>query len=192
MPSIAIKGYEADDLAYIMCRLDEIDNSVIVSKDSDWTYLLTPSNSHHITRRGGMSETKSYDEVNKYGAVSPYVYKSVYDSLAGSHNHLHPTVSDQTKITDQDVIRVVEGDKSMITNVDLFHRQLDSFHVENYPDYTEVRENIRSALKSGRVVDSLEFVLSSHKYLQGKIKAKYYDNSIYNILNFSLYQNKSQ
>ena len=139
MPSILHQGYEADDLAYISVR--NLPGKVcIASSDSDWKYLLVEGSDHYNLKN---KITSFYDMQEESGEVDLFLYKSILDSLYGSHNFLKDVSN--LKIGVPEVIRFMQSDDySFTSDKELFLRQLKSFDVKNFPDFQYVCDKVKN------------------------------------------------
>lgn len=178
-------GYEADDLAYIISNYLKTDDqkSAIVSKDNDWTYLIN-ENVDFLEPTGKVYQYKDrYCEVEtnvpKEYNLSLYQYKSLIDSLHSSHNDLGVSITQEgTKLPTNVLIEsILSGDKTYVSDQQLLDSQLESFKVENYPEYSEVLEKITNLDKQGIILDENEFskFASDNKL---KISTNYYSTFI--------------
>jgi 5'-3' exonuclease len=154
IPVLWHQGYEGDDLAYLLANQLELDGekSAIVSIDGDWSYLINPNVDHIKLFMKKDPVIISYDEMrdrdpNIPEDMSLYRYKSIIDSLYGSHNFLQPTITaDSTGDIDAKnlVLEVNSGNYSHLSDIDLFQRQLRSFNIDGYPELDIVKDKLRS------------------------------------------------
>lgn len=141
-PSIILSGFEADDFAYIVSRSKLVneseEKSVLVSKDSDWVACVTPKvDFYRITKT---REIYVYeDALDKYEGMDLYEYNSIYQSLYGSHNYLknnrNPEIILDGILHVKDLIG--EDNYSFTKDKELFLLQLESFRVEDNPEYNK-------------------------------------------------------
>jgi len=193
MPSLVLPGYEADDLAgevakYLSAKSNG--TSLLWSVDSDWNYLTQP-HVNHITPKG---QIITYEEMMKEVGdldMSLYEYKSWIDSLAGSHNDLERTISSEYKVTDwNECIKIIKGgDESILGDAKMFHDQLKSFSVVDYPEYDVVKDMISRIDSMGSIADPVSFsIFTSEQGLN--VSNNYYLNYIQQ-LNQNLYKDEA-
>lgn len=129
MPSLIQQGFEADDIAFIGCR--SLKGKIcIASSDSDWKYLLIENCDHYNLK----NKVTSYEEISTECGMDPYLWKSITDSLYGSHNFLQ-NVSN-IAIGVPEVLNYLSIDNYDFTSdKDRFLSQLKSFDVKSFSGY---------------------------------------------------------
>lgn len=102
LPCFGKKGWEADDLAYLVSNKLEKEGKtgILVSVDSDWGYWLRPNIEWYRTNR---DEVYGYWDVREENDIpeelTNFEYKKLYDSIYGSHNDLGSCVHPEWKLT---------------------------------------------------------------------------------------------
>ena len=101
VPCVGVSGWEYDDLAWLAsCMLYGVESkpSVIITKDSDLQYAISPQMDYFRIPTGGSEpQIITYNEMYAQipdrlkGKVSLYQYKSFMDSLGEGHNDMRKT-----------------------------------------------------------------------------------------------------
>lgn len=156
IPAIYRSGWEADNWVFLLsCELYGKTDlpSLFVTKDSDWAYNLSPA-SEMFRLPGKNEEPKiiTYSEMY-YSIPEPirdlgvglYQYKSLYDSIEGSHNDMRRTRKPRIK-TDSVIPKVLAGNYENLTDPELFEKQYKTFDIFSYPGVEEARETINNYL----------------------------------------------
>lgn len=167
VPNISVPGWEFDDLAYLAGGLlyEKDDKpSILITKDSDLLYSLTPKLDYFKIPTGG-SEPKiityhdMYQELPKEleGRISLYQYKSILDSLGEGHNDMRSTkVPGSNGI--EAVLRIVNGDYSLVEDRLTFEKQLETFNIGRFPRFNEAKGAILDQLDNiGELCSVTEF-----------------------------------
>lgn len=172
VPCIGVSGWEFDDLAWLAsCMLYEprpgigSKPSVIITKDSDLQYSLSPQMDYFRIPTGGSEpQIITYDEMyatipdRLKGRVTLYQYKSLLDSLGEGHNDMRVS---KTPGVDPIVAieHILNEDYSDLEDYDLFLRQYSTFSVEKFPRLEEAKSIITDKLdKIGRLGSEEEFM----------------------------------
>lgn len=178
-------GYEADDLACIISEYLENDDqkSAVISKDSDWSYFTRP-NIDYITPTGKVityeDMIRSHSNYDSELGITLYKYKSIYDSLFGSHNDLQRTIAPDSELPKDCLRSIIEsivktGDSEYIVNKELFKAQMKSFELTEYPDYDKVIQSLYYLDKGGHIMTDDQFVQHSIDHSFG-VSLSYYRN----------------
>ena len=103
IPCVGVSGWEFDDLAWLAsCMLysEGGKKSIIITKDSDLQYSLSPTMDYFRIPTGGSEpEIITYDQMYEKiphslrGRISLYQYKSFLDSLGEGHKFVGISVS---------------------------------------------------------------------------------------------------
>lgn len=165
--SLAIPGYEADDLAYLTLRCKEASGDLskcyLCTKDSDWEYLLTP-NTEIIKYHKGDTFTyedvlnKIDEDVRALPQFDLFRYKATFDAVYGSHNNHQCSRTDEEIDFNGIYEAAIRRDTDFLekyVDTDVFYPQYDSFFLESYPDLEEAKKTITSLLnsKAGCIAD---------------------------------------
>ena len=189
-PSIIQKGYEADDLAYLFS--EEVKNDdrkyIICSVDSDWKFwinenvdLYNPVKKKLITYEDVWNELG--DRVRDLG-LSLFEAKCYLDSLYNSHNNLKSTTKCRWKDFDKVVSKILEGDYSLVDDVDTFRKNMESFDIISYPGADDMKRLIRTTVDRPPLDN--ETLLSNFNSLRKgglKITQRYYKENTLNYIN---------
>lgn len=185
IPCLGVDAWEADNLAYLTsCLLygKHDKKSVLVTKDSDWKYFLSPSTVYFKIPTGGSKpEIITYDQMYysipenlREKGLSLYQYKMFLDSLEGGHNDMRPTKKPYLKV-DEVIERVMEGDFSGVDDIELFQRQCSTFDISKYPRLGEAQRIITDLFPTaGRLGGIEEFHSICDKYGIKGVSDKYY------------------
>jgi hypothetical protein len=157
LPSMYKRGFEADDLAYIIAR--EIksrgETGVLISRDSDWGFWINDCFSWYNPKT---EEYKTHSDIRKENNIpeelSLFDYKKYYDSFYGSHNALQQTCTDEmwykSFIEFYSLYKKLGASEELFKDPDLFKRQLESFDIEAYPEFYKLKSMMYYIDKSGR------------------------------------------
>lgn len=176
------RGYEGDDLAKLLSdRLNETGlKSLIISSDSDWRYLVN-ENVDYSNPKGNivrLSDVKKELDRNEVSDISVYHYKSILDSLYGSHNDLYPTIDKTKNFTNIELFsKLLNNDYSALLDEELYKKQLESFNLWNYPDHQAVSDKIELLNSKPEFMNPEEFIeFCSNNNL--RITQNYYNSFI--------------
>lgn len=188
IPCIGVEGWEFDDLAYLAaCMLYSQDDkpSVIITKDSDLTYSLTPKMDYfRIPTGGSKPEVITYDEMYSNipselkGKISLYQYKAFLDSLGEGHNDMTKTRKNNINVTEA-ILRILNEDYSDIKDYDTFMKQYNSFSIENFPNLQQAQRIITNEIdRVGRLGTLEEFHKFCNDYEITGISDRYFSEFI--------------
>lgn len=167
IPCFGVDGWEFDDLAWLAgCMLYNKDNgkkSVIITKDSDLQYSLTPQMDYFRLPTGGSDpEVITYNQmyatipdVLKEKGVSLYQYKAYLDSLGFGHNDMTKTAKSRVDPTNI-ICEVLNGDYTNVENVEAFTKQMESFDLSKFPRLAEAQEMIATELGTSGKIGTVE------------------------------------
>lgn len=161
IPAIWTESFEFDDLAYMfgVFMSNEDKPSVIVTKDSDLMYCTTQMLDYFSLPTGGSKPvTITYQDMwstvpedlkqllvdnskNDFGSPL-YFYGALINSLGESHNNL--SVTKKPTVGRNEAIKrmLSNNDFSVLTDKDLFFKQLDTFKVFNFPKAIDAYQTI--------------------------------------------------
>ena len=190
IPCFGVEGWEFDDLAWLTaCQIYGQDNgkpSVIITKDSDLTYSLTPQMQYFKIPTGG-SDPKiiTYEDMYatipeelKAKGISLYMYKAFLDSLGYGHNDMSSTRKSGISPTEA-ILKILQGDYSDVENVEAFKTQMKSFDLGGFPRLQEAKDLISTKLGTvGRLGTLDDFHKFCDKYKVSGITDKYYSEFI--------------
>lgn len=186
-------GYEADNFAYIISKhlMSDDRKSVIISIDSDWKYLISEKVDYAHSKTGEIITLEDMNKEIPEGLdISLYKYKSIIDSLYGSHNNMLRSLrTDLTSFNIKDCIEsVLKGELTYFNSeneLELFNKNLSSFNIDDYPEIDKVRKMMYYLDKKGSIMDESEY--SNFRIFNNfKVSSDYY-KSFSNSLNKSLY-----
>lgn len=189
MPCLGLEGWEADNLAWLSsCLLYNKSSkpSVLVTKDSDWQYLINPKlDFFKIPKSGEEPKTIKYDEMYyqipqriRDRGIGLYQYKSLVDSIDGSHNDMRQTRKNYVNLEDA-IFQVINGDYSNIENLELFKKQYNSFDITKYPRFEEAKRLITDVLPTcGKLGSIPEFHTFCDKHGIQDISDRYFTDFI--------------
>lgn len=184
VPCIGLEGWEYDNLAWlssnILFKVDE-KPSVLVTKDSDLQYALTPKMDYfRLPTKGSDPEVITYDKMCDTippilkGRVSLYKYKAYVDALGDGHNGMRKT-KESGKDTDTVISNILEGNFDGVTDKDLFQLQLSTFDISKFPRVEEAKRIVREMFcTTGGLGDLLEFKEFCRKNQVEGISDSYY------------------
>lgn len=190
MPCLGLDGWEADNLAWLAsCLLYNNASekpSILVTKDSDWSYLTSPRMEYFkVPKSGEEPRVITYDEMYyqipqeiRNRGIGLYQYKSLVDSIDGSHNDMRRTRKDYADLT-KTILQVLDGDYSNIEDVELFNKQYNSFDISKYPRFEEAKRLITDVLPTcGRLGTIPEFHTFCDRHGISGISDKYFTDFI--------------
>lgn len=145
LPSIYLKGFEGDDLAYLMSKYcsEQGIRHLLVSIDSDWEYWCNPNGCVYNPKR---DETYSYDDIAKrvvlQNGMSLFRFKSLYDTFYGSHNALSMTIKEELYPEDCHEMFKIFNEKGFTTELfddpDTAKIQLETFDMSKYDGFDKI------------------------------------------------------
>lgn len=189
LPCIGLEGWEADNFAYLSsCLLyGKYDKpSVLVTKDSDWCYNLSPATVYFkIPSKNDTPKIITYDEMYyqipesiRERGVGLYQYKSLVDSIEGSHNDMRRTRRSYAD-PERTILEVLDGDYSNIEDYDRFKKQLDSFDISKYPRFEEAKRLVTDVFPTcGKLGNLQEFHTFCDKHGIEGISDRYFTEFI--------------
>lgn len=190
VPCLGLDGYEYDDLAYLAaCMLygeDGGKKSVIVTKDSDLQYSLTPQMDYFkIPTSGSQPKIITYDEMYSTipksltdRGVSLYMYKAFMDSLGMGHNDMTKTKKNYVD-PEEAILRLLDGDYSVVDDIEVFNKQMESFDISKFPKLDEAKSIISKQFGTvGKLGGLDDFHNFCEKYKISGISDKYYSEFI--------------
>lgn len=155
IPCAGVEGWEFDDFAWLAsCLLYNEDPSVkpsiIITKDSDLQYSLTPKMDYFkLPTKGSAPKVITYNEmyytIPEYlrGSLTLYQYKSYLDSLGEGHNDMTKTLRPGAD-PNLAIKKILEGDYSDVTDKEVFDRQMLSFDISKFPRFDKVKSIIEN------------------------------------------------
>lgn len=155
LPSFYKKGYEADDLAYLMAnKIQELNSTaLLISIDNDWNYWINANTDWYSPNRGVVTYKETLDELKLPKGLSLFDYKRHYDSFYGSHNDYWQTVKqenyDRTFLDFYDEFCKSADQKELFDDYELFKKQLNAIDIENYPEIRTAHSMMYYIDKSG-------------------------------------------
>lgn len=166
IPCIGLEGWEADNFAWLISNLTYgvYDKpSILVTKDSDWSYCTSPQlQMYKYPKSGETPKVTTYDEMYytipesiRNRGIGLYQYKSFVDSLDGSHNDMRRTRKDYADLT-QTILEVLDGDFSNVEDVELFKKQYSTFDISKYPRFEEAKRLVTEIMPTCGRLGSLQ------------------------------------
>lgn len=175
MSCIGLEGWEADNFAWLFSSLtygQYEKPSILVTKDSDWSYLVSPTTYMlRWPKTGETANITTYDEmyytipeVLRNKGISLYVYKAYVDSLDGSHNDMRQTRKNYADLT-QTILEVMDGNFSNVEDVELFKKQFNTFDISKYPRFEEAKRLVTDIMPTcGKLgtIDEFHSICDKH------------------------------
>jgi hypothetical protein len=189
VPCISVEGWEFDDLAYLASQMlysMSEKPSVIITKDSDLKYSLTPKMDYFRIPTGGSApQVITYNEVYQEipeplrDKVSLYQYKALLDSIGEGHNDMTKTRLDKVDPIET-ISKILREDYSNLADYDTFVRQYNSFDISKFPRLQEAQQIIANDLgKLGRLGGTQEFNQFCSTYGISGISDRYFTEFIH-------------
>lgn len=184
MPSVIVDGFEADDLAVVFSKIYSQSGpnikSAICSSDSDWMYWIDQAVDFISFNK---KEAWTYQDVldecegvpQKLG-ISVFEIKKWMDSTFYSHNDLKRTTNLGWKEFPQLVEEVRSGDFSNITDKVVFEKNMKSFDIESYDNYSDAVDSIISVITNPVKLSTDTFYYLKNKGF--KVSKSYCDSYI--------------
>ena len=161
LPWIEVSGWEFDQIVsfasferYGKTELPDL----ILTKDNDLTYSLTPSCSlFYLPTKGSEPRVITYAEMYykipeslRNIGIGLYQYNSYLNALGKSHNDMSRTMKKGYDETQAIIDIVTKGDYSCIEpeRIELFKAQLKSYDLSIYPKLDEVKRIINNDLRT--------------------------------------------
>ena len=207
IPCVSVGGWEFDDLVRLASVLLDSEpsgkSSVVITKDSDLLYTLTPRLDYFKIPSGG-----SVPQIIKYSQVwyslpeeirdsglSLYDYKCYSDSLGSGHNDMTRTKKLRSN-TDKTILQILSGDYSNVEDRDTFERQLGTFKIQDFPNFDEAQFKLGEAfMRTGRILGYPEFKKFCDSYrlntdyeTPGRYISERYYSEVTNNLDRKLYE----
>lgn len=169
IPCFSYPGYEADDifcLASFLLNGSSEKLNVLVSKDSDLSYSLSPGTCQFLVPLKGKAPEFVYYDTMYYKipqelrdrGMSLYMYHAFCDSLGiTGHNDNLKTIKRGVNGV-QAILHILDGDYSDVENIPAFQAQMKSFDLSNFPDLDKVQSMILNDFpKAGHIGTIPEF-----------------------------------
>ena len=181
-------SWEYDQIASLAAfqRFKEGKKDVIITKDTDLMYSLTPLvDFFSIPKRGEEPKVITYDEmysqipeVLKNKGVSLYQYNAYLNALGKSHNDMSKSLRAGVDTTEA-ILHILDGDYSDLIDLDIFFAQMKSYDLSQYPGLSEVQRAIAEDFGTkGRLATLEDF----HKFCERNnvtgISDKYFSDLI--------------
>lgn len=192
LPSVGIPGWEADDLIWLSSGMlyddsgdPNIKSNIIITKDSDILYSLTPQMDYFkIPTGGSIPKIITYDEMYQSipdvlkGKISLHDYGSYVESLGDGHNNMRKTKKRGANTTNA-ILHILDGDMSDIADIEKFKRNLKTFDISCFPKFEEARETILGLYSTiGRIGTVAEFRDFCNKYKIEGISDRYFTDLV--------------
>lgn len=173
--SIIMGGYEADDIAQLLVDYctERKEKVLLVSKDSDWDYMLTPyaDKYDHYTKNAAVAKDpslkwKTYESVKKelwwterdFPGWKLSEIKRYQDSLYGSHNALKACLHPEWKKAGVFLKEVIDHLDEACSDKALFEAQMKTSDFTLYPKYEFMKKCLPWYSKKGHLKSVDEFV----------------------------------
>lgn len=202
VPTLSVEAWECDDLAYLagaylMGEDPDPKKSVVITKDSDIQYSITPKMDYFKIPTGGSApQVITYDEmwnslppeVQCLPGMSLYEYHAIWESIGQGHNDM---VSCKKPYADpvETIIQCFQGDFRNLDDCELYLKHKSTFDLGSFPRFHEAVDLLRTKLGSigtlGTVEEFRNFCANAE--ISG-ISDRYYSNFI-SRLNPELYRN---
>lgn len=157
LPSFYKKGYEADDLAYIVAnKIQDLGKSgILVSIDNDWNYWINPSVDWYSPSYGITTYLDTLKNIPIPEGLTLFEYKRYYDSFYGSHNDFWQTCQDDKYDFSFPDFYAMFKDKGVCEELfkepQLFKMQYEALDIENYPEIRKVHSMMYYLDKTGGI-----------------------------------------
>lgn len=187
IPSFFVSGWEFDNLAWLAsCMLcDSNKKSVIVTKDSDLQYALSPMMDYFRIPTGGSDPVIiTYDEMYntipkslRDRGISLYQYKAYSDSLGFGHNAMTSTRKSGCTDSEEIINKILDGDYSMVEDIETFEKQMTTFDISKFPRLEEAKKIVAEEFSTVGKIGSLnDFHDICNKYNITGVSDRYYSD----------------
>lgn len=139
--TLGIKGFEADDLAYLLSRvvIDKPYKSILISIDNDWnTFVndnvdfITPPGRYPMDRREGkINANKLVSE--EYG-IPTYDLGILDELYTKSHNNIDTYKSLHSEINHRDFCEAMYNEHDTIPDYETYYKYYSSMKMDQYLD----------------------------------------------------------
>ena len=203
IPTLEVPGWEADDLAYLATNLLMEDpdpkKSVIITKDSDILYSLSPKVDYFKIPTGGSKpQVITYDqmwydnermpEVCRNMGMSLYTYHAIWESIGEGHNNMARTRKNYADPLDT-IIKCYNNDFSNLEDIDLYLKHMKTFNLLEFPHLDEAKQMFYTKVGTcGNIGSVEEFRTFCEKKGINGISDSYYSTFV-GRLDKSLYTN---
>jgi hypothetical protein len=185
IPCYYYPGYEFDDIATLVSfeYSGKTENpNVIVTKDTDLTYSLSPGcHFFKLPTYGSEPKTITYEdmlqtipaELKKRG-VGLYQFGAMLNSSGFlGHNDLIVTKKKGAKM-EETLLGILDGNYSGIKDPELYALQYSTYNISAFPDYSAVLEDVHGFLSCGSPGSADEFERVAKEYEIEGIDRMYY------------------
>lgn len=190
IPTLSVEAWECDDLSYLAGALLMNDpdpkKSVVITKDSDIQYNITPKMDYFRIPTGGSApQVIMYDqmwnnmplECRNLG-MSLYDYHAIWESIGQGHNDMVSTKKDSADVLDT-IIKCYKGDLSNIADPELYLKHMETFKIDKFPRLQEAIDLINNTLPVvGRLGNLEEFKNFCARIEVSEISDKYFTEFI--------------
>jgi hypothetical protein len=185
-------GYEFDNIATLAAfqRWGHTDKpDVIITKDSDLQYSLTPGPNgtvfFSLPTKGSEPKVITYEEmyetipqVLRDRGVSLYMYNAYLNAFGKGHNDLGRCLKPGVDHVEA-ILHILDGNYSDINNVDFFNAQMKSYDLGCYPGIEEVQRAIANDFETKGKLGTLDdFHMFCSKHGVNGISDRYYSDFI--------------
>jgi hypothetical protein len=192
LPSVGIEGWEADDLIWLSSGLlyddsgnQNIKSNVIITKDSDIQYSLTPQMDYfRIPTSGSIPEVITYDTMyntipdSLKGKLSLYKYRAYLESLGDGHNNMRKTKKTGAN-SEAAILHILDGDYSDIEDIEGFKTHLRTFNIGEFPRLEEAKKAVLEQFSTiGKLGSQEEFHTFCSTYGVDGISDRYFTEFI--------------
>jgi hypothetical protein len=182
-------GYEFDDIATLVSfdlNGKTTNNNIIVTKDTDLQYSLSPGCDYFSLPTYGskpriIKYSEMYDKVPKSlrdRGIGLYQYNAMMNAAGFfGHNDLKPTrkAGSNPEVT---LLEILDGNYSKIVNQDLYELQYNTYNIWSFPGVDNVRQDIQNFLCSGSKGSLERFREFCKTYSITEISDSYYQGII--------------
>jgi hypothetical protein len=191
LPCLGLEGWEFDDLAWLSAcilfdnqSLDQ-KNSVIITKDSDLQYSLTPQMDYFKIPTGGSKpRTITYQEMyntipdSLKERVSLYEYRAYLEALGDGHNNMRKTKKGGVN-SEEAINHILDGNYDDIEDKEMFDIHMKTFNICEFPRFEEAVNIIKTQFSTvGRLGSISEFHKFCSKYKVEGISDRYFTEFI--------------
>lgn len=177
-------GYEFDDIATLTSfeYNGKTENpNIIVTKDTDLTYSLSPGcHFFKLPTYGSEPKIITYEEMLETipdelrGRIGLYQYGAMINSAGFSgHNDLIVTKKRGANLV-KTLSGILDGDYSGLKDPELYNLQFSSYNIPEFPDYQKVLRDIHGFLTTGQKGNLGEFRRVREEYKMDGIDDDYY------------------
>lgn len=190
IPTVSVEAWECDDLAYLASALLMQDpdpkKSVVITKDSDIQYSITPKVDYFRIPTGGSDpQVITYDQMwnsipesTRNLGISLYDYHAILESIGQGHNDMRACMIPGSNVTET-IEKCYMGDFSNLEDYEIYLKHMESFDIAKFPRLEEAKNAVYTKFNTiGSIGTPKEFMDFCAKEEISGISERYYSSFV--------------